>query len=74
MTTTIRLQREAFDVATETARMTRGRTDIGAVVTFTGLCRADICPPARHPRRFGGDVEGNALKTYGRGHSGFCFR
>jgi molybdopterin synthase catalytic subunit len=41
MTTTIRLQREAFDAAAEAARMTRGRTDIGAVVTFTGLCRAD---------------------------------
>ncbi len=41
MTTTIRLQREAFDVAAEVERMTRGRTDVGAVVTFTGLCRAD---------------------------------
>jgi molybdopterin synthase catalytic subunit len=41
MSTTIRLQREAFDVAAEVERMTRGRTDIGAVVTFTGLCRAD---------------------------------
>lgn len=41
MTTTIRLQREAFDAAAETALMTRGRTEIGAVVTFTGLCRAD---------------------------------
>jgi molybdopterin synthase catalytic subunit len=41
MTTTIRLQREAFDVAAETANLTRGRTDIGAVVTFTGICRAD---------------------------------
>ncbi len=41
MTTTIRLQREVFDVAAETARMTGGRTDVGAVVTFTGLCRAD---------------------------------
>jgi molybdopterin synthase catalytic subunit len=41
MTTTIRLQREAFDVATETARLTQGRSDIGALVTFTGLCRAD---------------------------------
>jgi len=40
MTTIIRLQREAFDAA-EAARMTHGRTDIGAVVTFTGLCRAD---------------------------------
>jgi molybdopterin synthase catalytic subunit len=41
MTTTIRLQREAFDVNAETAALTRGRTDIGAVVTFTGVCRAD---------------------------------
>jgi len=41
MTTIIRLQREAFDAGAEVERMTRGRTDIGAVVTFTGLCRAD---------------------------------
>jgi len=41
MTATIRLQREPFDIAAETAAMTRGRTDIGAVVTFTGICRAD---------------------------------
>jgi molybdopterin synthase catalytic subunit len=41
MTVTIRLQREPFDVATEVEKMTRGRADIGAVVTFTGLCRAD---------------------------------
>jgi molybdopterin synthase catalytic subunit len=41
MSVTIRLQREAFDAANEAADLTRGRTDIGAVVTFTGLCRAD---------------------------------
>ena len=41
MNATIRLQREAFDIAAETAAMTRGRNDIGAVVTFTGICRAD---------------------------------
>ncbi len=41
MSATIRLQREAFDVAAETAALTRGRNDIGAVVTFTGVCRAD---------------------------------
>jgi molybdopterin synthase catalytic subunit len=41
MPTTIRLQREAFDAAAEVAKLTRGRTDIGAVVTFTGICRAD---------------------------------
>ena len=41
MTTTIRLQRENFDAAAEAARLTRGRSDIGAVVTFTGICRGD---------------------------------
>jgi molybdopterin synthase catalytic subunit len=39
MSATIRLQREPFDAAAESAGMTRGRTDIGAVVTFTGICR-----------------------------------
>ena len=36
---TIRLQREDFDAAAEAALLTRGRTDIGAVVTFCGVCR-----------------------------------
>jgi len=36
---TIRLQREDFDAAAEAAKITRGRPDIGAVVTFTGVCR-----------------------------------
>ena len=35
----IRIQREDFDVAAEIAALTRGRADIGAVVTFSGLCR-----------------------------------
>lgn len=39
MTATIRLQREDFDAAAEAAKLTRGRTDIGAVVTFAGICR-----------------------------------
>ena len=38
---TVRVQREPFDVAAETARLTEGRTDVGAVVTFTGLCRSE---------------------------------
>src|SRR5262245_63641143 len=40
MKRTVRLQREIFDAAAESAALTRGRTDIGAVVTFTGICRA----------------------------------
>ena len=39
--TTIRLQREPFDAAAEAAKLARGRTDVGAVVTFTGICRGD---------------------------------
>jgi|SRR5476651_809342 molybdopterin synthase catalytic subunit len=39
MAETIRLQREDFDAAAEAALLTRGRTDIGAVVTFSGVCR-----------------------------------
>jgi molybdopterin synthase catalytic subunit len=35
----IRLQTEPFDVAAEIEGLARGRPDIGAVVTFTGLCR-----------------------------------
>ncbi|RUW33384.1 MULTISPECIES: molybdenum cofactor biosynthesis protein MoaE [unclassified Mesorhizobium] len=35
----IRVQREDFDVAAEIAALTKGRADIGAVVTFSGLCR-----------------------------------
>jgi molybdopterin synthase catalytic subunit len=38
-TTTIRVQREPFDAAAEAASLTAGRSDLGAVVTFTGLCR-----------------------------------
>ena len=35
----IRIQREDFDPQAETDALTAGRTDVGAVVTFTGLCR-----------------------------------
>lgn len=35
----IRVQREDFDLATETRLLTDGRHDIGAVVSFSGLCR-----------------------------------
>lgn len=39
MAVTIRIQSDSFDVAAETAALTAGRPDIGAVVAFTGLCR-----------------------------------
>jgi molybdopterin synthase catalytic subunit len=41
MSATVRIQREAFDAAAESARLTRGRGDVGAVVIFTGICRGD---------------------------------
>ncbi|MFZ5733659.1 MAG: molybdenum cofactor biosynthesis protein MoaE [Pseudomonadota bacterium] len=38
---TIRLQEADFDVNAEIAALTRGRTDIGAVVNFIGICRGN---------------------------------
>jgi molybdopterin synthase catalytic subunit len=38
---TIRLQEADFDVAREIAALSAGRTDIGAVVSFSGICRGD---------------------------------
>ncbi|MGG6896004.1 MULTISPECIES: molybdenum cofactor biosynthesis protein MoaE [Rhizobium] len=35
----VRVQREDFDLQVEIDRLTDGRHDIGAVVTFSGLCR-----------------------------------
>jgi len=36
---TVRVQQEDFDAAAETETLTQGRGDIGAVVSFIGLCR-----------------------------------
>ena len=36
---TVRLQREDFDIGAEISALTAGRTDVGAVATFTGICR-----------------------------------
>jgi molybdopterin synthase catalytic subunit len=49
----IRVQTEPFDVAAEIAALSRGRTDIGAIVTFTGTVRGEAKGPggARQPIR-----------------------
>ena len=39
MTPTVRLQREPFDAGAEAAKIARGRDDVGALITFTGICR-----------------------------------
>ena len=39
---TIRIQREDFDAGAEVARLSEGRRDIGAVVSFVGLCATDF--------------------------------
>jgi molybdopterin synthase catalytic subunit len=38
---TIRIQESDFDIAREIAALTIGRSDIGAVVSFTGICRGN---------------------------------
>lgn len=39
LTATIRIQQADFDTAREIAALSKGRTDIGAVVSFSGICR-----------------------------------
>jgi molybdopterin synthase catalytic subunit len=41
MSAKVHLQREPFDAAAEAEKLTCGRSDIGAVVTFTGICRGE---------------------------------
>jgi molybdopterin synthase catalytic subunit len=36
---TIRIQETDFDIAQEIAALTKGRSDVGAVVSFSGICR-----------------------------------
>ncbi len=38
---TIRIQQEDFDTALEIAALSKGRADVGAVVSFSGICRGD---------------------------------
>jgi molybdopterin synthase catalytic subunit len=41
VTSTIRIQSEPFDAAAEARKLSGGRTDVGALVTFTGICRGN---------------------------------
>ncbi|KZK80559.1 Molybdopterin synthase catalytic subunit [Pseudovibrio sp. Ad13] len=50
---TVRVQAEDFDVLAETEILTKGRKDVGAIVTFTGLCRDE-----------GGTLEALELEHY----------
>ena len=49
----IRVQHEPFDIAAEVAALSAGRTDIGAIVTFTGIVRGEAkgASGERHPIR-----------------------
>ncbi|KAB2849941.1 MAG: molybdenum cofactor biosynthesis protein MoaE [Hyphomicrobiaceae bacterium] len=38
----IRVQREDFDIGAEVRRLSAGRTDLGALVTFTGSVRGSV--------------------------------
>lgn len=41
MTAIVRLQREPIAIAAEVEKLIGARKDVGALVTFTGICRAD---------------------------------
>ena len=37
----VRVQEARFDIGAETAALTEGRTDVGGLASFLGVCRAD---------------------------------
>ena len=41
----VRVQQQDFDIGAEISRLTSGRQDIGALVTFTGLVRDNSAAP-----------------------------
>lgn len=51
----VRVQREDFDIGAEVARLVAGRTDVGAVATFTGVVRGE---------NGGGPIAGMTLEHY----------
>jgi molybdopterin synthase catalytic subunit len=51
----VRVQREDFDIGAEVRGLTAGRTDIGAIVTFTGTVRSE---------NIGSAVAGMTLEHY----------
>jgi molybdopterin synthase catalytic subunit len=62
----IRVQHDAFDVAAETRRLTEGRTDIGAVVSFVGYCRdEDATLAALELEHYPGMAEGEIARIAG---------
>lgn len=58
----VRVQSEPFDLAAETAALTHGRTDIGALVTFTGLVRGETGAGALTLEHYPA-MTGKALRT-----------
>ena len=52
---TVRIQQADFDIAQEIAALTRGRDDVGAVVSFSGICRG---------REGGGTIAALTLEHY----------
>ena len=65
----VRIQREDFDVAVEIARMTRGRADVGAVVTFSGLCRDEAGTlSALELEHYPGMAEAEIIRIANAGH------
>jgi len=67
----IQIQKEDFDLALEAERLTRGRPDVGAVVTFTGLCRDEQGALAaleleHYPGMAEAEITGIAAEAMGR--------
>lgn len=63
---TTRVEAAAFDAAAETAALTAGRTDVGALVTFTGLVRDTPLTLEHYPAMTGRQLAAIAAEAQAR--------
>ena len=62
-TPTVRVQADKFDLGALAAEFTAARTDVGAVVTFLGLCRDDGALTALEIEHYSGMAEAEIMRV-----------
>jgi len=74
MPSTVRLQAADFDAAAEARLLTGNRTDVGAVVTFTGICRGDGALAAMTLEHYPGMAEAEIARHVAEAEARFVLK
>ena len=74
MAATVRLQTADFDAAAEARLLAADRTDVGAVVTFTGICRGDGALTAMTLEHYPGMAEAEIARHVAEAEARFALQ